>query len=245
MLQKIFSVVLFLTLLPAVSWGNSNLALVKSRVKDVEGKPVAGAYIFFYDSEDTKRAVDLVSPVTGRDGTCEKEVPPGRYWVLARVKKNRSFDMGPLLIEDKFSGEPVVLELTPGDKVELEFTVMDLLDTIRTRSKKRQDLHLVHGVVRNDRNEVLPSTFAFANGHRQAAAMPDYFSAWTDNEGRFSLYLPKGRYVLGAAEEFTTERRYQGEQEIIVGDADIGEVVIVIPGAVSHRQEDTVPEVAE
>jgi len=236
-------VLLAVILLPVTVMA-SEFALVKSTVLDVDGKPVAGAYIFFYDSEDTRRAVDLVSPVTGEDGTCEKEVPPGRYWAVARLKKNHEFDMGPLLIEDKFSGDPVVLDLEAGEEVELTFTVMDLLDTIRTKTKKRKDLFQVSGVIVNDKDEVLPATFAFANRHRHPATVPDFFSAWTDNEGRFTMYLPAGTYYLGAAERFTAEQRYQGTQQVAVTTRNVDGVVLRIVGAKSRRQEEAVPEVA-
>ncbi len=245
MVRNVLVMLLWIALLPSsVVWG-SEFALVKSTVLDVDGKPVAGAYIFFYDSEDTKRAVDLVSPVTGRDGTCEKEVPPGRYWAVARLKKNREFDMGPLLIEDKFSGDPVILDLKPGDRVDLTFTVMDLLDTIRTKTKKRKDLWRVTGVIKNEKEEVLPGTFAFANRHRHPASMPDFFSAWTDNDGRFTIYLPPGRYYLGAAESFEPDRRYQGEQEITIDDGNVDGIVIHLQGVVSHREEEVLPQVAQ
>jgi hypothetical protein len=168
--------------------------VIKSTVVDVEGKPVPGAYIFFYDSEDTKRAVDLVSPVTDKNGFCEKAIPPGTYWVLARLKREGDFDMGPLMIEDKVSAYPEEIEVAPGEVLELEFTVMDLLDTVRTQTKKREDLNRISGRVVNASGEPVKKVFVFANRNNRAVLMPRYFSAWTGKDGNFTIYLPEGDY---------------------------------------------------
>ena len=203
------------------------LAMVKAGVVDVEGKPVKGAYIFFYDSADTRRAVDLVSPVTDKNGYCQKEVPPGRYWVLARLKSNASFDMGPLMIEDKFSGDPLQVEVVPDQELRLDFIVMDLLDTIRTKSKIREDLNKVTGRVVNEKGEPIADVFAYANRHQSPLSVPDYFSAWTKLDGSFTIYLPKGKYNLGAAAVLSPGQRYKAVNEIVV-DANLSSLELVI-----------------
>ena len=166
--------------------------VIKSTVFDVAGKPVSGAYIFFYDSEDTRRAVDLVAPVTDGNGYSQKAIPPGKYWVLARLKENANFDMGPLMIGDKVSDEPLELDVADGDIVELKFTVIDLLENIHMKSKKREDLNLVSGRIVNSKGEGQPKAYAFANQHNRASLMAGYFSAWTDEDGQFRIYLPNG-----------------------------------------------------
>lgn len=208
--QSIFS---FLYL-PAVL--ASDNPLVRGTVVDVEDKPVQGAYLFFYDSPDTKRAVDLVSTVTDNEGSCAKAVPPGKYWVLARLKADNRFDMGPLMIADKFSGDPLEIEVVKGEQLDLKFVVMDLLDTIKTRSKKRKDLNKVTGKIVNVNNKALADVFAYANQHKSALSVPDYFSAWTESDGVFTIYLPDGNYSLGAAAELDPSKRYKALQDISV-----------------------------
>lgn len=225
--------ILFLTLLNLFlfQWGIPAQAaknpLVKATVVDVAGEPIKGAYIFFYDSPDTKRAVDLVSPVTDSKGFCEKAVPPGRYWVLARLKGNATFDMGPLMIEDKFSGDPLEIEVVSGEELVLNFTVMDLLDTIKTKSKKRKDLNKVTGKIVDEKGSPVANVFAYANNHKSPLSVPDYFSAWTEADGEFIIYLPNGNYNIGAAVELSSSQRYKATQDISV-DKDVQGVAIVL-----------------
>ena len=190
--------------------------LIKSTVVDVDGKPVKGAYIFFYDSPDTKRAVDLVSPVTDRNGKCQKEIPAGTYWVLARLKREGDFDMGPLMIEDKVSSEPLEITVATGETREITFAVLDLLDTIRTSSKKRSDLNRISGQVVDGDGEPLKKVFVFANRNDKPVLMPRYFSAWTSDDGRFTIYMPEGKYYLGVSGEFAPDLKYKAETMITV-----------------------------
>ncbi len=190
--------------------------LLRARVVDAAGNPVKGAYIFVYDSPDTRRAVDLVSPVTDDAGFCEKAIPPGNYWILARLKSNAKFDMGPLKIEDKFSGDPLELEALQGEVYDLNFTVVDLLDTIKNKSKKRKDLTKVTGRILDAKGGVMAGVFAYANRNQSPLSMPDYFSAWTEADGTYTLYLPKGKYSIGAAATLSHKQRYKASQEITV-----------------------------
>lgn len=227
--------VLFMAIAPAKA---EDKALVRGRIVDVNGQPVDGAYLFFYDSEDTKRAVDLVSPRTDKNGTCEKKIPASRYWVLARLKKRGDFDMGPLMIGDKFSGDPLVIDLQPGETRDLEMQVVDLLDTIRSSSKKREDLNKLSGLVVNEKGEALAGVFAFANRNSQAVTVPEYISAWTGADGRFTLYLPNGAYFLGASATFTPQQRYQAAAPATI-ETDKDSFTLVLEGVYNKVNADS------
>lgn len=203
----------------------SNSAMVKSHVVDANGKPVQGAFIFFYDSPETKRAVDLVSPKTDKDGYCQKEVPVGQYWVLARLKEDANFDMGPLMIEDKVSGEAKEIEVVPGTPLTLEFTVLDLKDNILLRTKKRNDLSKISGRILDSKGSAVKNAYVFVNRHNQPVTFPDYFSPGSDAQGRFSLFLPNGEYFMGAETTLGADQKFRGEQALTVaGDSDGVEV---------------------
>ncbi len=232
--MKMFIVILSLaislwTVLVSPSFAGTGNALVKSRVVDVDGKQVEGAFIFFYDSPDTKRAVDLVSPPTDRKGECEKAVPPGTYWVLARLKVDADFDMGPLMIGDKVSSDPLEVEVPRTGKMDLDFTIMDLLDTIRLSSKKRNDLNRITGRILDSSGEPSNKAFAFASRHEQETLVPGYFSAWTDAEGNFTIYLPNGNFYLGTTTTFGPGQKYKAETALKVeGDKDNVELLVNI-----------------
>lgn len=229
--MKKITIIALIVLLTAIFFGINPAfgeikPLIKSTVVDVDGKPVKGAYIFFYDSHDTKRAVDLVSPVTNKKGFCQKEVPPGTYWILARLKREGDFDMGPLMIEDKVSAEPLEITVIPGEKYDLKFTVMDLLDTIRTSTKKREDLNRVSGRIVDKEGEPVQKVFVFANRHDKPVLMPRYFSAWTGEDGLFTIYMPEGEYYLGVSSEFAPGLKYKAATMITV-EADLADQELV------------------
>jgi len=207
----------FFSVFVLASTGFGANAMVKSKVVDIDGRPVKGAYIFFYDSPDTRRAVDLVSPATNKNGFCKKEIPAGIYWAVARLKKKGDFDMGPLMIGDKVSADPLEVEVRPGQELELEFRIMNLLDTIKTRSKKREDLNRVSGTVVDENDEPVENAFVFANRYQQEMSMPAYFSAWTGRDGRFTIFLPTGKFFLGTATTFVPQQRYAASTEVKVG----------------------------
>jgi hypothetical protein len=221
----IILITLFVTATFTLSWAEEK-PLIKSIVIDIDGKPVKGAYIFFYDSEDTKRAVDLVSPVTDKNGFCEKAIPPGSYWVLARLKREGDFDMGPLMIEDKVSAYPLEITVATGETHDLEFTVMNLLDTIRTSTKQRTDLNRVSGRVVNGAGEPVKKVFVFANRHDKAVLMPRYFSAWTGDDGSFNIYMPEGDYYLGISSEFAPDLKYTAKTLVKV-EGDLADKELV------------------
>lgn len=221
LIMIITSAILLWSFMGSPCLAGNNFALVKSRVVDVDGSPVKGAFIFFYDSPDTKRAVDLVSPPTDRQGECEKDVPPGTYWVLARLKPDADFDMGPLMIGDKVSSDPLEIEVPRTGRLDLDFIIMDLLDTIRLSSKKRHDLNRITGRIVDGSGDPSDMAFAFANRHDKEILIPGYFSAWTDEDGNFTIYLPSGKYYLGTATTFVPGQKYKAETAITVeGDQD-------------------------
>jgi methionine-rich copper-binding protein CopC len=222
--------ILFMLLLPA-GWALAeDMPVIESRVVDVDGKPVAGAFIFFYDSPDTRRAVDLVSPVTDKNGYSVKEIPPGMYWALARLKKEGDFDMGPLMIGDKVSSDPIEIDVKHGDKLSLEFTVMNLLDTVNVNTKRLKGLNRITGRIVNEKGETVAGAFVFANRHDQPVTIPAYFSAWSDKQGRFAIYLPNGSYYLGSTKIFAPNLKYIADTAMTV-DSDAENIEITLKTA--------------
>jgi hypothetical protein len=111
-------------LLSGFAAGAADAALLRGRVADIDGRPVAGAKLFVYDSANVRRPATFISPPSAADGTVAITVPPGTHWVVARFKQDETY--GPLMPGDKHSGEPAVMDLTTEDELVQEFTVADI-----------------------------------------------------------------------------------------------------------------------
>jgi hypothetical protein len=57
--------------------------------------------------------------------------------------------------------------------------------------------------------------------------MPDYFSAWTGKDGRFTIYLPNGRFYLGVARDFAPEQTYAATTELVAGPDSAGKDLVL------------------
>lgn len=174
--------------------------ILAAKVTDGDGKPVEGAEVFAYSSPRTRRPADFISPRTGRDGTCRLALQPGKYWVVARVKKGESF--GPLLPGDRHSGDPIEVEAGAGGAAEVGFTVADIREAARAREKGRTDAFRLAGKVVDQGGKPVANATVFAHRERAFSGMPDAVSAWTGPDGEYLLFLPPGRWFLGAATDF-------------------------------------------
>lgn len=201
--------------------------VLTGNVHDLEGNSVEGAKIFVYDSPEVRRPADFISARTARDGSYRLVVPPGKYWVIARVKKSEEY--GPLFPGDRHSGEAVVLDLAPGRTMSQDFTVTDLREAMKARKKEREVAVRISGRVLDEKGLPVPLGYVFANIKNRTSGMPDYLSAWVDEQGRYTLYVPAGTYHLGAAVVFPPGQHYALSREMTVkGDQTAVDVVIAV-----------------
>jgi hypothetical protein len=200
-------------------------ALLKGTVLDIKEMPVEGAEIFIYDSPDVRRPADFISAGTGKDGTFQLDLPAGIYWAVARLRSGDQF--GPLMPGDKHSGDPVEIELAPGEELEHDFTVVDIRETARLKRKTREDYIRIKGRVLDTHNNPVEKVYVIANKDKECPLIPDYLSAWTDNKGHYILYIPRGRYYIGYARSFPPNQDYRIYSEAVF-DADEVDFVIII-----------------
>ena len=176
-------------------------ALLRGRVLDIDGNPVAGVKLFVYDSENIRRPATFISPRTGADGTVSITVPPGTYRVVARIKKDESY--GPLMAGDKHSGEPAVVDLTTEAEQEQEFTVADIRDMGRRRKAIAGESVRLSGRVLDSGGKPVANACVFAAATKDSSRIPEYISAWTGADGRYTLSVPVGgKYYVGSATRF-------------------------------------------
>jgi hypothetical protein len=178
--------------------------VLRGKVQDLTGRGVAGAEIFIYDSTNTRRPADFITPKSDRDGHYTIELPLGRYWAVARVRQGEKY--GPLLLGNRHSGEPVAIETIVDRVAEQDFSVADIREVARTKQKTRDDYVKVSGRVVDGSGAPVTKAYVLAHRGKEVERLPDYVSAWTDNAGRYTLYLPPGDYFLGAATAFPPRR---------------------------------------
>ena len=198
--------------------------VLKGRITDAAGRPAEGVVVSLYNSPDTKRVAEFISAPTEKDGRYRVDASPGNYWVVARLKKTRVD--GPLMPGDKHSGEPVEAEVAPGGEITMDFTVADLKEAAKVRTKEGEGLVRISGRIIDEKGAPVKEAYAIANKNGKTSGIPDYLSAWVDREGRYILHLPKGRYSIGGAVMFPPGKDYFVKGEMTV-EADRSDVDII------------------
>ena len=200
-LIALLGVLVAFTLAGAGSAMGQETGVLAGRVVDVLGKPVAGASIFVYTSSNIRRPADYISAATDAAGAFRIILPPGQYWAVARVRKGAEL-YGPLLPGDRHSGPPLETEVRSGETVEEEFIVADLRETSQLEVKLDTSFLQIGGVLLAKEGTPLANGYAFARREATGRGIPEYVSAWTDDSGRYTLFLPAGTYWLGLARTF-------------------------------------------
>jgi protocatechuate 3,4-dioxygenase beta subunit len=136
-------------------------SVLKGRVSDADGRAVEGAKIFVYDSPDVRRPANFISAGTDKGGMFRMTVSPGRYWVVARLKKTE--DYGPLLPGDKHSGEPVEGEIASRSEITMDFIVADLKEAIKIKTKSRERHVKISGRIIDEKGFPVVNFYALAS----------------------------------------------------------------------------------
>jgi hypothetical protein len=209
--------------LTAPAWAGG-ASVLKGKVTDVDGRAVEGARVFAYDDQEVRRPANFMSAPTDVTGVFRMVLPPGKYWVVARLKKTD--DYGPLMPGDKRS-EPAVAEIASGQEADLDFIVADLREARRLRTQQQEKPVKVSGRIIDEKGAPVTKAYAIAQRSETVAGIPDYLSAWVDNEGRYTLYLPRGTYSIGCATAFPPGQQYVLQGKMVV-EGDIPGVDIVM-----------------
>lgn len=201
MKQRLFGAIiclLFYTFPAAYSFGaDAENAELRGRVIDIMTRPVAGAEVYLYDSGQVKRPADFISQKTKADGAYRLKVPAGKYWAVA-ILRQAGPSFGPLQVGDKHSGEPLVVDLKKTE--EIDFTVMDLRDAARHSRKRSEELFEMRGrILAADETPAAMAYVLADSSSTPGNGIPRYLSAWTAADGRYTIFLPPGRFYLGAA----------------------------------------------
>jgi len=200
----------------------ANTFTLQGVISGISGEPVKDAELYIYGTSNTRRPADFISPKTGSNGAYRLVLPKKVYWGVARIKKGERY--GPLMPGDRHSGEPVRIDPETDAVLTLDFTVADMQELAKKREKGRDELIEISGTITRD-GKAAANAYAFARTGKIAATLPEYFSGWTDDSGRFSLKLPPGHYHIGCETEFPPAVSGESVQEI---DVTAGKLPVAI-----------------
>ena len=201
MRQVVFPLVLtVLCLCATISSFASESHLLKAKVADIDGRPVAGAKLFLYDSPLVRRPADFISSLSSSAGQVQVLLPPGKYWAVARYKADGKY--GPLLPGDKHSGEPLEVDLSEA-VVEADFTVADIRELGQKKRAGATDAVRLKGRVLDAQGAPVAHVLVFASKAKEPGELPDFVSAWTEDDGGFEVYVPgNATYFVGMSRQF-------------------------------------------
>jgi hypothetical protein len=173
---------------------------LKAKISDIEGRSMAGAKLFLYDSPNVRRPADFISTLSDRVGLVQIILPPAKYWVVARFKTDGKY--GPLMPGDKHSGEPLEVDVTSG-VAEADFVVADIRELGQKKRATATDALRLKGHVFDMQGAPVVQAVVFAGRTKEFAELPDFISAWTGADGEYEIYLPPGAtYYVAASRQF-------------------------------------------
>lgn len=209
---------LLLALLLTSLAGGAVTFVLSGQIRDVEGRPVAGAEVFVYDTPNIRRPADFISAKTTSDGRYRLILPQRHYWAVARVRAGEQF--GPLLPGDRQSGEALPLEADDRAELVQDFTVVNLREAAKQKIKTREGLLIVRGRTLDRHGAPLADVYVFADQEPKVTGIPAYVSAWTGPDGSYALHLPTGSYCLGVSREFPPPPGTTGKRELILAPGE-------------------------
>jgi hypothetical protein len=193
---------------------------LRGRVVDNAGHGVAGAEVALYTNPDVRRPADFAAPPSATDGSYAVVVPAGRYWVVARQR--REGQAGPLAPGDRHSGEPVEVAGSAGGAVAADFTVATVREMGQRRESSAEELVTLTGRLLGPDGKPLAGAYVFARRAREGGEVPEFVSPWSDASGAYTLVLPPGRYFLGTDTVFPPRReRILHEKSLSAGKLDV------------------------
>jgi hypothetical protein len=198
----------------------------RGQIVDTANKPVVGAEVYVFDSAKVKRPADFISNRTGDDGYFRVELPPGHYWTMAIMRVSGA-SFGPLGKDDKHSGEPIEIDSAGKTELSKDFTVMDLREAARANQKRSETVIKISGRILKDDGLPVEMAYVLADSQRKFGEMPQYLSTWTEMDGRYVLFLPKGKFFIGASKDFPPESDYLLPKEVdFVSDTEGVDLIV-------------------
>ncbi len=183
--------------------GNGKTGVTGKVVLVETGESLAGAYVNIYPDATSNLLgpSQFISSPTDAQGNYTLELPPGTYYVVAR-KRQSGRAMGPLSPGDYYSEHQRILTTVVTDKmsvVNLPVAKVKAPMFFKKEMVETQNSTGIRGRLVGQDGKPVAGGFATAYLDQNMRRLPDFASTLSDEEGRFTLYLPEaGTYYLGA-----------------------------------------------
>lgn len=176
---------------------------IRGRVvlKDHE-TPLAGSYVNIYPDtiSNLLGPSQFISTPTDEQGFYQLEVPEGVYYVVAR-KRMSGYATGPLAPGDYYSEhQRLAVKVESGKFVELDLSVALMKAPMFFKRMAGEETDTgIKGVLIDQAGKPVMGGFAMAYSDVEMKRLPDYASSLSDEQGRYTIYLPQGgSYYIAA-----------------------------------------------
>ena len=183
--------------------GQGRTGLQGQIVLKESGVPLAGAFVNVYPDtiSNLLGPSQFISSPSDERGAYRVEVPPGVYYVVAR-KRLSGQATGPLEPGDFYSEHQRIMVRVEAGKfavVDLPVAAMKAPMFFKTRVVDRETPTGIRGTLVNADGKPVMGGFAMAYADPEMKRLPDFASILSDEQGRFTIYLPAGgTYYLAA-----------------------------------------------
>jgi len=197
---------------------------IAGRVVDRQGGAAAGAYVYAYRSSrgglrgpaDFEAQVDV-------DGRYLLDVVEGGYYLVARLRRGGS-DAGPPRPGDAWAiypGNPVTVAAGRTSRADFMLQGVTQPMLMKEGSLTTGDTGFTGRIV-DQQGRPVAGAFALAYREADFRRMPDFTSPAVGEDGRFTLYVPRGGRFCLAARTRTRGQPVQGELYGVLGEGEDG-----------------------
>jgi len=170
-----------------------------------EGKPLAGAYVYFYPGSARRGPGYMARARTGDGGNYSAALSPGSYTVTVRFGWAGE-GMGTVGVGDlvgEYRENPAIVGKEATDLGRVDMHPVDPLSWEKNRWAASSSSISIQGVVNDETLSPVPGAYVFLYDDHRMVGKPYAISPPTGKDGRYSLPVDKpGTYYLGARTHF-------------------------------------------
>lgn len=185
-----------------------------------KNQPLEGAYILVFENAENnfRGSFYSISDPTDKEGIFSVDLPPGKYYILAKKMKQdeepyiHPYGKGKILERVSITAGPLkqgdyhyYYNENPVEVKENFYTSLELPCTVKISDDDKTYYNIstgkmrIEGRVVDENNKPVANVYAFASTNRLMEEKPEYLSNPTKADGSYVLYIKKpGWYYIGA-----------------------------------------------